>query len=326
MRRGDGETGRKGENKSSRERKRLRVRVSSGPRVYFLQVALACLLLLSACLVALGQPGVPQPNSPLYGGGLNPGQTATGLPPALKKVGIDQRLNDQLPLDAVFKDEHGNEVRLGQFFNGKPVVLSLVYYTCPMLCNQVLNGMLGSFRQMSFNAGEQFEVVTVSFDTKETPQLAAAKKQTYIAGYNRPSGATGWHFLTGDDANIRRLTDAVGFRYTWDEQTGQFAHASGIMVLTPTGKLSRYFYDVKYSPRDLRLGLVEASEGRVGSPVDQVLLYCFHYDPREGKYGPAVMNFVRAGGVLTVLAIVAFVGVLWRRERLRARHNRAEAR
>ena len=312
MRRGDGETGRKGENKSSRERKRLRVRVSSGPRVYFLQVALACLLLLSACLVALGQPGVPQPNSPLYGGGLNPGQTATGLPPALKKVGIDQRLNDQLPLDAVFKDEHGSEVRLGQFFNGKPVVLSLVYYTCPMLCNQVLNGMLGSFRQMSFNAGEQFEVVTVSFDTKETPQLAAAKKQTYMAGYNRPSGATGWHFLTGDDANIRRLTDAVGFRYTWDEQTGQFAHASGIMVATPEGKLARYFYGIDYPPKDLRLALVEASANKIGTPVDALMLYCYHYDPSTGKYGVVIMNVVRLAGVITIILIAGLLLLLRR--------------
>ena len=312
MRRRDGKTGRKGENKSSRERKRLRVRVSSGPRVYFLQVALACLLLLSACLVALGQPGVPQPNSPLYGGGLNPGQTATGLPPALKKVGIDQRLNDQLPLDAVFKDEHGSEVRLGQFFNGKPVVLSLVYYTCPMLCNQVLNGMLGSFRQMSFNAGEQFEVVTVSFDTKETPQLAAAKKQTYIAGYNRPSGATGWHFLTGDDANIRRLTDAVGFRYTWDEQTGQFAHASGIMVATPEGKLARYFYGIDYPPKDLRLALVEASANKIGTPVDALMLYCYHYDPSTGKYGVVIMNVVRLAGVITIILIAGLLLLLRR--------------
>jgi protein SCO1/2 len=259
------------------------------------RVLLACGLLLFACsFPAQAQPGVPQPNSPLYGGGLNPGQTATGLPPVLKKVGIDQKLNEQLPLDASFKDEQGQEVRLGQFFNGKPVVLALVYYTCPMLCNQVLNGMLGSFRQMSFNAGEQFEVVTVSFDTKETPQLAAAKKQTYITGYNRASGAAGWHFLTGDDENIKRLTEAVGFRYTWDEQTKQFAHASGIMVATPEGKLARYFYGIDYPPRDLRLALVEASANKIGTPVDALMLLSLR--PVDGKIRRGDYECNQAGG------------------------------
>src|SRR2546429_732557 len=192
------------------------------------RLAIYCLLLPAYCLLAHAQPGVPQPNSPLYGGGGNSGQTSSGLPPVLKKVGIDQHLNEQLPLDAVFKDEQGRDVRLGQFFNGKPVVLSLVYYQCPMLCNQVMNGMLGSFRQISFNVGEQFEVITISFDPNETPALAAAKKQTYIAGYNRANGAAGWHFLTGDAANIKLLADAIGFRYSLDEQTKQFAHGRGI--------------------------------------------------------------------------------------------------
>jgi protein SCO1/2 len=163
--------------------------------------------------------------------------------------------------------------------------------------------------------GKEFNVVTVSFDPRETPELAAAKKKTYLERYGRAGAEDGWHFLTGDQDSITRLTDAVGFRYTYDERSGQFAHASGIMVLTPSGKLSRYFYDIHYSPRDLRLGLVEASENRIGSPVDQVLLYCFHYDPAEGKYGPVVMSFVRLGGVLTVFTIGAFLAVLWRRER-----------
>jgi protein SCO1/2 len=292
----------------------LRVAVSPILRVGLVSIAAYCLLPAAFCLA---QPGVPQPNSPLYGGGLSPGQTATGLPPALKKVGIDQRLNEQLPLDAVFKDEQGNEVRLGQFFNGKPVVLALVYYTCPMLCNQVLNGMLGAFRQMSFNAGEQFEVVTVSFDTKETPQLAAAKKQTYITGYNRPSGAAGWHFLTGDDANIKRLTEAVGFRYIWDEQTKQFAHASGIMVATPDGKLARYFYGIDYPSKDLRLALVEASANKIGTPVDTLLLFCYHYDPSTGKYGVVIMNVIRLGGVVTIILIAGLLLVLRRISRKR---------
>jgi len=271
---------------------------------------LSCLLLSASCLLAFAQPGVPMPSSPLYGARPEAGAVSTGLPSALKSVGIDQKLNEQVPLEAVFKDEQGREVRLGDFFKGKPVVLSLVYYSCPMLCNQVLNGMLSSFRQLTFNAGEQFEVVTVSFDPRETPELAAAKKQTYVKAYNRPSGNAGWHFLTGDEANIKRLTDAVGFRYTWDEQTKQFAHASGIMVATPEGRLARYFYGIEYSPKDLRLGLVEASQNRIGSPVDSLMLYCYHYDPATGKYGAAVMNIVKVAGVITIVLIAGLLFVL----------------
>ncbi len=284
-----------------------------------------CLLLSAFCLLASAQPGVPQPNSPLYGGGVRSGDVATGLPPVLKKVGIDQKLNGQVPLDAVFKDEQGNEVRLGQYFKGKPVVIALVYYTCPMLCNQVMNGMLGSFRQTSLNIGEQFEVVTVSFDTKDTPAIAAAKKTTYIAGYNRPSGAAGWHFLTGDDANIKQLADAVGFRYTWDEQTKQYAHASGIMIATPDGKLARYFYGIEYPARDLRLALVEASENKIGTPVDALYLYCFHYDPATGKYGAVVMNIIRVAGVATLI-LMAVMFLVLRKIAARRRMNFAEAR
>ncbi len=277
--------------------------VSRKPSLLVWRCVVFCLLLSAFCLLAHAQPGVPQPNSPLYGGGMRSGDVATGLPPVLKKVGIDQKLNGQLPLDAVFKDEQGNEVRLGQYFKGKPVVIALVYYTCPMLCNQVMNGMLGSFRQISFNAGEQFEVVTVSFDTKDTPSIAAAKKTTYIAGYNRPSGNAGWHFLTGDDANIKRLAEAVGFRYTWDEQTKQYAHASGIMIATPGGKLARYFYGIDYPPRDLRLALVEASENKIGTPVDALMLYCYHYDPATGKYGAVIMNIIRVAGIMTLIVM-----------------------
>ena len=276
------------------------------------RLAIYCLLLAAYCLLAHAQPGVPQPNSPLYGGGGNSGQASTGLPPVLKKVGIDQHLNEQLPLDAVFKDEQGREVRLGQFFKGKPVVLSLVYYQCPMLCNQVMNGMLGSFRQISFNVGEQFEVVTVSFDPNETPALAAAKKQTYVAGYNRANGAAGWHFLTGDAANIKRLADAIGFRYTWDEQTKQFAHASGIMIATPEGKLARYFYGIDNPPKDLRLSLVEASANKIATPVDALMLYCYHYDPSTGKYGVVIMNVMRIAGVITIVLIVGLLLLLRR--------------
>ena len=269
---------------------------------------------------------MPQPNSPLYGARPAPGQVATGLPKALKNVGIDQKLNEQIPLDAVFKDEQGREVKLGQFFGKKPVVLSLVYYTCPMLCTQVLNGMLSSFRQVSFNIGDQYEVVTVSFDPRETPELAAAKKRTYVAGYNRAGAEASWHFLTGDAANIKRLTDAVGFRYVWDEQTNQFAHASGIMVLTPEGKLARYFYGIDYPPRDLRLGLVEASQNKIGSPVDALLLYCYHYDPATGKYGAVVMNIMRLAGGVTVVLIVGMLLVLKQRGSRRRGPRVSEAR
>jgi protein SCO1/2 len=254
----------------------------------------------------------------LYGGAPESGNTSVGLPPVLKEVGIDQKLNEQVPLDLVFKDEQGREVRLGQFFKGKPVILSLVYYSCPMLCNQILNGQLGSFRQMTFNAGQEFEVVTVSFDPKETPALAAQKKATYIKAYNRPSADAGWHFLTGDEANIKRLTEAVGFRYRWDEKTKQFAHASGIMITTPEGKLARYFYGVEYLPRDLRLGLVEASAHKIGTPVDTLMLYCYHYDPATGKYGAVVMNIIRLGGVLTLMLMA---GMLWLLIKITRRRN-----
>ena len=288
--------------------------------------AVLCLLLTAHCslLTVQAQPGAPQPNSPLYGARTESGPVSTGLPKVLKNVGIDQRLNEQIPLDAVFKDEQGHDVRLGQFFNDKPVVLSLVYYTCPMLCNQVLNGMMGSFRQVSFNIGEQFDVVTVSFDPSETPDLAAAKKSTYLKAYNRPGAEANWHFLTGDEANIKRLTEAVGFRYVWDEQTKQFAHASAIMILTPEGKLARYFYGIDYPPRDLRLGLVEASQNKIGTPVDVLMLYCYHYDPATGKYGAIVMNIVRVAGGMTIFLIVGMILILRKRGRSLGRGQGSE--
>ena len=303
-RRGGGELRRQG----GRSRSMRPVSLSPVLPVFFLLLTAHCSL-----LTAFAQPGMPQPNSPLYGARPVPGQVATGLPKALKNVGIDQKLNEQIPLDAVFRDEQGREVKLGEFFGKRPVVLSLVYYTCPMLCTQVLNGMLSSFRQVSFNIGDQYDVVTVSFDPRETPELAAAKKVTYVKGYNRAGAEANWHFLTGDAANIKRLTEAVGFRYVWDEQTNQFAHASGIMVLTPEGKLARYFYGIDYPPRDLRLGLVEASQNKIGTPVDALMLYCYHYDPATGKYGAVVMNIMRLAGGVTVVLIVGLLLVLRRR-------------
>jgi protein SCO1/2 len=233
-------------------------------------------------------------------------------------VGFDQRLNEQVQLDLEFRDEAGRPVRLRRYFHGKPVILVLAYFRCPMLCTQVLNGLVRAMLDLPFNAGKEFSVLTVSFDPRETPELAAAKKKTYLERYGRPGAEEGWHFLTGEQDSITRLTRAVGFRYRYDVKHDQFVHASGIMVLTPGGKISRYFFDVKFSPRDLRLGLVEASDNQIGSVTDQVLLFCFHYDPAEGKYGPAVMNFIRLGGVLTLLAIGTLVAFLWRQERRKA--------
>jgi protein SCO1/2 len=252
---------------------------------------------------------------------VSPVQAQPVLPPSLRDVRFDQKLDAQVPLDLEFMDETGRPIRLEGYFGSKPIILVLAYYRCPMLCTQVLNGLVQALMDNTFDIGNQFNVVTVSFDPRETPAMAAAKKKTYVERYGRPGAAAGWHFLTGREDAIQRLTDAVGFRYTYDAPHDQFAHASGIMVLTPKGKIARYFYDINYSPRDLRLGLVEAAENKIGSPVDQILLYCFHYDPAEGKYGAVIMNFVRLGGILTILALVTFLAVMWRQERWKARHS-----
>jgi protein SCO1/2 len=278
-------------------------------------------LLLTAhysLLTASAQFSQTQGNSPLYSSRPYQPRAPVGLPKALTGVGIDQKLNEQLPLDLVLKNENGESVKLGDYFGKKPVVLALVYYQCPMLCNQMLNGMVTAFKVMSFAPGKEFEVVTVSFDPRETPQLAAAKKKTYVdylPDDKRASAAAGWHFLTADEASIARITAAVGFRYHWDEATNQFAHASAIYVATPQGKLARYFYGIEYAPRDLRLGLIEAAENKIGSPVDQLLLYCYHYDPATGKYGAAIMNMMRVGGVITLIALALLLLALRRRSR-----------
>ena len=262
--------------------------------------------------------GPPGPSSPLYGARPSSGNPSTGLPVALRDVRIEQKLDQQLPLDLSFRDENGEQVTLGKYFGKKPVVLSLVYYDCPMLCTQVLNAMVTSFRVLPFEVGKEFDVVTISFDPRETAQLAAEKKKVYVdylPDRMRAGADNGWHFLTGDPASIERITDAVGFRYHYDESTKQFAHASGIMVATPEGKLSRYFYGIDYAARDLRLGLIESSQSKIGSPVDQLLLYCYHYDPATGKYGAAVMRVMRIAGVTTLLAIVAMFFLLRPRNR-----------
>ncbi len=277
-----------------------------------------CLLLTAHCTLpsALGQPGTPSLTSPLYGARPDSGTVVSGLPKALRDVGIDQKLNQQLPLDLVFQNDKGETVKLGDYFGKKPVVLALVYYQCPMLCNQVLNGMVTAFKVMPFKVGEEFDVVTISFDPRETPALAAAKKKTYVdylPEAKRSPANSGWHFLTGDEENIKRVTDAIGFRYNFDAATNQFAHSSAIYVATPEGRLARYFYGIEYSPKDLRLGLVEASANKIGSPVDQLLLYCYHYDPATGKYGAVVMNMVRLGGIATLVAMAAMFFVMRRR-------------
>jgi protein SCO1 len=263
---------------------------------------------------ALAQPGQllgpPQPTRTMQDSNLKP-----ALPGALQGVGIDQKLDQQVSLDLKFKDEAGREVPLSTYFSkGKPVILALVYYRCPMLCTQILNGLAGSLKAVSLDPGKDFEIVAVSFDPKDTPETAASKKQMYMRRYGRANTANGWHLLTGDEANIKALTDTVGYHYKYDAATDQFAHASGIMVLTPEGRLSRYFYGVEYQPRDVRLGLVEASQNKIGSPVDQILLFCYHYDPVTGKYGAVVMNLVRLAAASFTLVCGVFLFIFLRRD------------
>jgi protein SCO1 len=225
------------------------------------------------------------------------------------RVGIDQRLDEQVPPELSFRDETGATVRLGDYFHSeRPVILVLAYYRCPMLCTEVLNGLVDSLKAINFEMGRQYQVVTVSFDPKDSPEIAAQKKATYAGSYGRSGVEQGWHFLTGEQEEIKQLAEAVGFRYVYDPATDQYAHASGIMVLTPQGKLSRYFFGIEYPARDLRLALVESSAGKVGSPVDQLLLLCYHYDPATGRYTASAMFMVRCGGVVTVLALFFFIG------------------
>jgi protein SCO1/2 len=236
------------------------------------------------------------------------------IPPALQGVGIDQKLDQQVPLNIVFRDEAGRSLPLSTYFHGKPVLLAPVYYRCPMLCTQILNGVAGSLKAVSFNPGEDFEVVAFSFDPKDSPETAAGKKQSYLKRYGRPGTANGWHFLTGDPASIKQLTEAIGFHYKYDAGTDQFAHASGVMLLTPEGRISRYFYGIDYSPRDIRLGLVEASSNKIGTPVDAAMLFCFHYDPATGKYGAVAIDVLRAAGAGFALIGGAFLLIAWRRD------------
>ena len=286
--------------------------------------ALTTVILFTAtAALAWAQPGQPAPAQQSYS--LQDGNLKPALPGALQGVGIDQRLNQQVPLNLMFRDEAGRLLPLSTYFQGKkPVILALVYYTCPMLCTEILTGLESSLKAVSFNPGQDFEVVSVSFDPKDTPEAAAAKRQMYLRRYGRQNTANGWHLLTGDEANIKALTDAVGYHYKYDAKTQQFAHASGIMILTPDGKLSRYFYGVEYAPRDLRLGLVEASQDKIGTPVDAILLFCYHYDPATGKYGAVAVKSLRLAGAGFVLVCGAFLVVAFRRDG-RHKHSRRHA-
>jgi len=271
------------------------------------------------CSEAVGQKSEHY-NSPLYSPKYyDPSQgTSNGLPEALQKVGIEQKLGESLPLEAEFKDEDGKSVKLGDYFaKGRPVVLALVYFECPMLCNQVLNGMTGSMKGISLDAGKDFEVVAISFDARENdkPDLGKNKKASYLERYGRPGTEKGFHFLTGTQSSIDAVTKAAGFNYEWDEKSNQFAHASAIMIVNPDGKLSRYLYGIDYSPKDLKFGIIESADNKVGSAADQLLLYCYHYDPATGKYGFAVLSAMRMGGILTLLGLGAMGFVFWRRNK-----------
>jgi len=294
--------------------RRLRRKESVSQKLNAVAVFLASVFLWSA-VVAYPAVCAAQLTGPVQNIGVRP--------ELLKDVGIDQKLNDAIPLGLTFRDENGGTVRLSEFFEQKPVVLALVYYNCPMLCTQVLNGLDRSLKDVPMDIGKDFNVVTVSIDPSETPKLASAKRDLYTGIYGRPGAARGWHFLTGEESQIRQLANAVGFRYAYDADSKQFAHASAVMVLTPGGKISRYFYGITFPARDMRLGLVEASEGKIGSAVDQVLLFCYHYDPVTGKYGLLISRVIKAGGLLTVLAIGILVLVLSRNEHYKIPERKA---
>ena len=261
--------------------------------------------------------GVAQPPSAFMRDASKPSAQVT--PDDLKNVGIDQRLDQVLPLDLQFKNEAGNTVKLGDYFqSGRPVILNLVYYSCPMLCGEELAGLSSALGVLKFTPGREYEVVTVSFNPDDTPESATAKKKIFIDRMNEhletKTDGSGWHFLIGQPAEIKQLADAVGFHYKRDAQTGQFIHSAAIMIATPQGKLSQYYYGVEFSPKDLRLGLIEASRNKIGNLVDQITLYCYHYDPTTGRYGAAVTNILRLGGAATMLLLGGFLIVMYRRE------------
>ena len=264
-------------------------------------ISIAALLLIAAAASAQTVPD-------------NLGQPAKSLPPLLQNVGFEPQLNAQLTLDLAFRDEAGRNILLRDYFRQKPILLAFVYYGCPMLCSQVEQGVVGTLRMLSFNPGRDYEVVFVSFDPRETPDMAAQKKETAMYHFRRPETASGWHFLTGSKESIDALTKAANFRYTFDQKTNLFAHPSGILLLTPSGRISRYFYGVEYPSRDVRFGLVDASAGKIGSPVDHVLLFCYQYNPSSARYSASILKMIRLGGILTVLCLVVGILVMRRRD------------
>lgn len=284
------------------------------------------LFTVSCSLFTAGQR-VEHYNSPLYSPkAYDPAESeaGNGLPTALKTVGIDQKLGNQLPLDAVLKDEDGREVKLGDYFKtGRPVVLVFAYYECPMLCTQVLNGITGSLKGINLNAGKDFDVVAISFDPRDNarPDLAKNKKANYLERYNRPGTEAGWHFLTGEQEPIKAVTDAAGFKYQWDDKTQQFAHAAGAMIVTPDGKMSRYFYGIDFAPKDIKFGIMDSAQAKIGNPAEQLLLYCYHYDPASGKYGFAILRVMRLAGIATLLGMGAMAFVFWRRNKRKGSDN-----
>jgi protein SCO1 len=283
------------------------------------------IVLLLLLLLLLAFPDVlaksSQARAQEHGAPLEPPQAAF-----LKKVDFKQRLNNQVPVDLTFTNDRGAEVTLADSMNGRPTIFVLAYYRCPMLCNQVLNGVARCVQGVDFEPGKDIEIVVVSFDPSDTVELAATKKEAVVHAFDHDAEGDGWHFLVGSDKNVATAADSVGFVYQYDEASQQYAHASGIVVLTPEGRVSKYFYGIDYPTSDVRLGLVEASEGKIGSAVDALLLYCFHYDPLTGRYGLAIMRVIRAGGVMTVAAILGFITVSLRRERKKSRESRDEGR
>lgn len=267
-------------------------------------------LLITAVVVLAFRPALSAQSRPT-----TTGVPSTDVPAALREVGFDQHLNQLLPLDVEFADEHGRRVKIGDYFGTRPVVLAFVYYGCPMLCLQSLSSLGSTLGVMSETPGEDFEVVNISIDPRETPSLALEKKAHYVERSGKPSIAKGWHYLTGTDANIKRLAAAAGFRYTWDDTVKQYAHPAGIVVATPQGKVSRYLFGIDYGPRDLRLALLDASEEKISSPLERALLYCYHYDPATGRYSLAIMRLVQVAGAATVLSLGTLIFVWTRRER-----------
>ena len=276
--------------------------------------SLTALLIVCAAAHANAQKMTGSPSAAGYK--QEPGTPSQTLPKALREIGFDQNLDQHVPLDIPFTDDAGRSVRLADYFGKRPVVMLFAYYECPMLCTQVINGLAGALKVISLEPGKDFEVVVVSFDPRDTAAAAATKKVAFLERYGRASG-DGTHFLTGEQSAIQRLTKAAGFRYVWDDETKQFAHPSGIIVLTPDGRLARYLFGIEYGPRDLRFGIVEASDGKIGNPADALLLYCYHYDPMTGKYGFVIMRALRIAAVATLLALGAFIAVMIRRDRTR---------